>query len=1191
MGEKIARPKVILDDGEINAKLDKLKAKGEEIKKKLHLAITFNADYTEVNKLEKELAGVNREMRQMQKQTLDVKKVLANLSGASLDDLVKTKQKLEALIRKGDRNDPGFEKLVEQLKKVKLEMKSVNDQMSVNNVAKKGFISKTNAWLNEWGMMAAGVLASFTGVSLAISKYSDKVRELEDRKLNLQSMTGLSDNEAQYFEDQAKTLSTTKTKEGIRISGEATDMIDAYSLMGSKRPELLKSKEDLAAVTREALILSQASKDSAQAATEATAMAMNQFGAQAKEAARYVNVLAAGSQAGAVAVPQITESLAKMGPAAKNSGLNIEQTVALIETLGEKGIEGAEAGTQIKNVLLSMATGADEFNPKIVGLQTAFENLAKKNLSAQQMLKMFGRESYTAASILISSTPKLKEYEKAVTGTNTAYEQAKTNTSGAKATLAQARNEFTLNAMALAGKLEPAVRSVTITGSSLLKLLMKLPEILKVMAPAIIGVTVAWVAYQYSIAKTTAVARAYIVVNNLLSKSLTSIRTMFATNPVTSWIAVIGLATSAIIALYKNIERAKAPGEDFIKNLQVEKTEAMNAFEALKKTTEGTESRKKAIKLINEKYGDYLPNLLTEKSTLNEINLAYQAVIKSMTKKMFLQSREKELENVSSAYTDRMKENNDDMLQYVKKIGNKKGEIYVSTMYSAIIEAITKNSKKSLGSIWQELYKSYPELRTIGTGSMTTTAGVVQNDSNQWKLYREAKNLLNTQRDYNDEVNRIMAGYDGLAKAMKIDLSEPAADESGDPADDGSGGSGSSAGSGDNDQKFNKEKESLEKWFRERQNLLKNDYLKQKIDKSRFDAEMYALELTRLIRLKALQQKFGKETTEVEGNILDKRLTIKEDADRLYKESQQDVDQQIKEMTEAGNEDLYKLLDEHLKSTEKRREADQEEQERLQEWEQQKREEAAQKQFEKQKSQYDNFRSLSDDFAQNFGQLLGNVITDQEDAQANFANNLMLIGLDTLHNVVRMAIAQIWAGAMASPESIASWGIAGAAKAAGMSVMVETAFAVAKSVLKRPTPQRAAGKYDVVAEDGNTYSADLNLSPQTGIYTRPTLIAEVGDELIVDGKTLRRIKMRAPHLINQIMEHRVPQRAAGKWDVAGEKRHPNDDKLLIEMIEKQYQVISELNEKLKEPFRGEVVYSNFVDADKKVKAIKRAAKR
>lgn len=81
------------------------------------------------------------------------------------------------------------------------------------------------------------------------------------------------------------------------------------------------------------------------------------------------------------------------------------------------------------------------------------------------------------------------------------------------------------------------------------------------------------------------------------------------------------------------------------------------------------------------------------------------------------------------------------------------------------------------------------------------------------------------------------------------------------------------------------------------------------------------------------------------------------------------------------------------------------------------------------------------------------------------------------------------------------------------------------------TPQAAEGRWDVMgADDGRTYrNVPYRGVARTGIVTTPTLVGEVGDELIVDNPTLRNIRMNAPGVLSTIKRMRVNQRADGNY--------------------------------------------------------------
>lgn len=88
-----------------------------------------------------------------------------------------------------------------------------------------------------------------------------------------------------------------------------------------------------------------------------------------------------------------------------------------------------------------------------------------------------------------------------------------------------------------------------------------------------------------------------------------------------------------------------------LKEQEVNPLKQLNAefniqIETLKRGNLSQENRKQLIDDINKKYGEYLPNLLTEKTSLEEIDKAQQAVNKSMLGRILLQEQEKELAKI-----------------------------------------------------------------------------------------------------------------------------------------------------------------------------------------------------------------------------------------------------------------------------------------------------------------------------------------------------------------------------------------------------------------------------------------------------------------------------------------------------------------------------------------------------------------
>lgn len=572
-------------------------------------------------------------------------------------------------------------------------------------------------WFNRFGGVILSVVGFLTGFTLALRAIRDERNKLEESQAGLKALTGLDDENIAWLTEQAKTLSTTMTKEGLRVRQSAAEILDAFMLVGSAKPELLGDKEALKQVTEEAMRLQAAAKDiTLNEAVDSLTLSLNQYGAAADQASRFTNVLAAGSQAGSANIASQAKAIRNAGTAAASANVPIEQTVALIETLAYRGIKDEVAGTGLKKFFLVLQTGADETNPKIVGLDKALENLKNKNMDAGAIKKMFGEEGYNTASVILQNTEMVKDFTAAVTGTNVAYEQAAINSDTAQARLEQARNKMKLAAIDLGEKLNPALAVSTNMLTNVIKILPGLIDWCKewgatltlTLVPVVtyIGYLKAAAVYQMALNKVTKLAAMlkvlYAAAVANLSGNLTGankILTMFNSSLVKNK-TVVALATAATylfaaakslltgnlqkariamvafnatctknvylavataiaaigVAIYKVITRtteAEKATKDYQKQLQTERSELKKLVDAAQRAGDGTKRRKELIDEINLKYGKYLTNLLNEHSTLEDIKQAYRDINVAMQTNIAQKVLDEKMEEISRDMLDK----------------------------------------------------------------------------------------------------------------------------------------------------------------------------------------------------------------------------------------------------------------------------------------------------------------------------------------------------------------------------------------------------------------------------------------------------------------------------------------------------------------------------------------------------------
>lgn len=286
--------------------------------------------------------------------------------------------------------------------------------------------------------------AAFVGISTSIHSAVTANMEFEKSLSSLRSLTGVSAQELNYFRTEAIRM-------GMDSTQSASQMVDAFKLIGSQMPELLKNKTALTQTAEAAVVLAEAAELDVPTAAKALTGALNQMGASSSEAANYINILAAASQQGSADIPYLNKAIENAGGAASSTGVKFNELVAIIEAIAPKITDAASAGTNLRNIFLTLESSANQnLRPSVVGLSTAIDNLSKMNLDAVQLTKMFGKESVTAAIAILQEKDAFDNLSKSIKDTNTAYDQAAINNDNLAGSIGKLQSSWTsfINTMA-----------------------------------------------------------------------------------------------------------------------------------------------------------------------------------------------------------------------------------------------------------------------------------------------------------------------------------------------------------------------------------------------------------------------------------------------------------------------------------------------------------------------------------------------------------------------------------------------------------------------------------------------------------------------------------------------------------------------------------------------------------------------
>lgn len=999
-------------------------------------------DTKKVKQLQKDLKETNTTLRAMRDNARNIDAAMNNIGLATPKELRQLLKDINVKLNSGHitRGSEEWKKYQAQLKLVNAEIRKVNDEIKES----EGWLARFNNGFAKWGALAASGIAAITGISMTLNKMRKDRDDKEASAANLKALTGLDDASIQWLARQAEILSTSMHKSGLRVTQSSKEILEAYMLVGSAKPDLLGNKEALNAVTIEAMRLSKAAKMDLKEAVDAVTLSMNQYGASSEKAADYANVMAAGSKFGSAAVQSITAAVTNAGVSASTANVSIEQLVGSIETLAEKGIVNEVAGTGLKMFFLRLQTGADKTNPKIVGLQTALKNLQK--LSTEEIVKRFGAETYTVAQTLIDGADKVEYYTKAVTDTNVAMEQAAINSETNEARLAQLKNKIRETGIELMEKLNPSLNMLTGWTTKLLS-----------MAPALID----WlVKYKGALASTcvtllaliaykkadVAWSKLQVVWNEKIVASLLSLGKFVKANPY----AFLAVGVAALIGRLIDLKREQ------------------------NRVTESQKSMLRISNDLNDKYGEQESKIRLLTNVIHNQNFSYNERRRCIDElKQIVPGYNGMLNEEGKLMNDNTGAIKDYLVQLEKQIKLEAAREELAGLYreqrkTEKLERKQQEEVKRANANFNAA-QFMASARATSLGTQGTRALAKATDAST----QQARSQLTIA---NQELNKTQARLDQLNQAIKdVNAEIAASDIQPDVVKtDGKKNGGDALTEG---ERSKAKKDALVK--EEKEYLSELTHLKQLyIDSDLMTQEEYArlaedLEMRHLNRQLEVAGMEPEEIEKINQKILDAQIKFKErcrqEDDKEYKEAQQraltakekryqlDVEaaaryhyqnltseedylQVLSDLEYGYYSDMlanYQLTEQQKADFQKQINAN-----RLKEDEQeyQKRKEAQ----DKERALAQKYTDMAKGIAEDYGQTLGEMIANGELTMKSFLRETLLMAVDALEKVIEITAVEITAKNAAATAPLSFIGIA---KAAAQIAAIKVAFAAVKGMI------------------------------------------------------------------------------------------------------------------------------------------------
>ncbi|OKZ00759.1 MAG: phage tail tape measure protein [Alistipes sp. 58_9_plus] len=369
---------------------------------------------------------------------------------------------------------------------------------------------------------------------------------------------------------------------------------------------------------------------------------------------------------------------------APNVNISIQSVLGLAGTLDKLGQQAETAGTSYGQVITAMYKRTEVFAKiakmslgefqKLMGedMNEAFirvlEGMGKSGQGMQSIvnalnsMKLDGQRSVQVLGVLAANTDELRRQQEIAnrafeTGTSV-IEEFNTKNESATAQYEKQKKALHEQAVILGETLNPAFTSTTSITVTFLKALTGLVKFLYQTKGAIIPIVAAVAAYKtimFAAHKAMVIYRAAHIAYIAITKQATLVTQVF--NSVVKagpwgWIATaisvaIGAVTLFSDKIFKTHEQVRNIAAEAAVEIDNEKRKLNELQDAATRAASGSRERAEAIMIINERYGKYLPKLLTEKSTNEDIAIALQSVNTELEKNIKLKFRQQEAERIA----------------------------------------------------------------------------------------------------------------------------------------------------------------------------------------------------------------------------------------------------------------------------------------------------------------------------------------------------------------------------------------------------------------------------------------------------------------------------------------------------------------------------------------------------------------
>lgn len=1099
-------------------------------------------DKKQIQALSKELKYVNSQMKTLQRTSVDIDKVMKNLSTTGPKELRQTLKAINAELSSGrvQRGSEEWAKYAKAAREVKEELKKISDETDIAERSLSQVIADKAQ--RYWALYTIG-----SDVLNQIYSYaSQRVQafaQMDEAMSQVTKYTGMARDEVKGLNEDFKKMDTRTAREqlnalagdagrlGIQAKDQVLEFVDAADKINVALGEDL-GEDAVKNIGKLAMMFGEDKTKGMRAAMLATGSAVNEV-----------------AQNCSAAEPFLVNFTARVAGAAHQAGIAQADILGFAASMDENMLREETSATAYQNILMKMYTKTEAF-AEAAGIEVEkFSNLLRtdaneallqfaeglsKKGGLAELAPIFGdlkTEGAGVAAVLSVMAGKADEIRARQALANKAYQEGtsilkefEVQNNTVQAGLDKAKKRANDLAVELGERLQPIMAEGLHLTSAATKIMISVLDFSMKHKTELIAIAAAYVLYNGAIKA----HNAYLTISNGITKTATTLRiihaaatanlagnltgankilTIFNANMIKSAAgqkaatAAVYLFSAAKAALTGNIKTAtiairalwttlnlnpfvaiatavlaagaaiyaftsrtteadKAMKSFSSANMQ-EQQEMYKLYDAIRKTNEGTQQRKDLINEFNSKYGSYISNLLTEKTTVDELAAAYREASTAIQNKIAMQKIEEAKTNVTN---ESIEARGEAMSEFQSILQRTLPASMADNMRSTVLDYVNTNLAKgfSVKQIQEQVGKSLTKY-IPDVGERTDAVNAIKDYANA--VAEDMKKVAEIERT----MGSLIVKPKEQGKPTNI-LEEVVVT----PTSGGGAGGGTPLSEEEAKKAVNAKLEAEELRHQNELANLKRAYLaSEDMTRKEYAALAEDLELQHLNRQLEIAGLEPDKRAAIEQKILDARIKFEEDCAK--ETEQQNKEAQEKALTQR--EKQYQLEVEEATSKHYREmtseaeflqqladmelayyqdmlanyELTEEQKEQFQQKIRENRLQQEEADYQKRKEQQEKDRALAQKYtdiaksvASDYGTTIGEMIADGELTMKNFLKETLLMSVDALEKVVEICVVEVMARNLAAT---APFSFIGAAKAALQIAAIKAGFAVVKGLI------------------------------------------------------------------------------------------------------------------------------------------------